>query len=845
VAAEPPAAPRRVPPEAYARFCKGVALKLQEKHAEAIEALQQALQLDPRSPSILFEIGHCYYSLTKNAEALDYLTRSLALDPDNGLAHEILAFTHFAMGNREKWLAALEAAAHAARPPRNHHSLVKRIAWVYRRQGDHPNAIKWYRYLAQCGYADAADYLALGALQLKETLYADALESFRNVVRHAQTGKPTSPEIALAYAQLSEKDRDAAIRHLEAAAQNPDAATAEVLAMAYQAAGRRDDMLRALERAAAATSERADQQKLFLAEYFEQELEEIPQAIAWRTRYIESRESPSASDFVRLAILHVKHQQMPLAAEVYRKALAIAPERRELLPRIAACHAALYHWDRAAAALEEFLKDKALTPSDAYPVYQLSQVLKQAGKPDAAAARAQQAFDLLTRGLGTQDPKLSDVQIHILLAELSYSENKPEEALGHLVRAQELDPDDPKKLLLVAEGHQRVQQWPEAAATYRKYLEKDSASPAAAQALLQLAQCLEIGEDRDGAAATRAKADQLLLGLLRKAEKDEAKAELRESLGKLEYRRSQPQAAIDHFVEALRCDPKNSRFHLYLAECYQLLGDWTRTAAHYHSYVESLGPSPDPEDAIDLFRLGLAQVRAGDTEPGQRNQQRAITLLTDTLATLEREQRGTPAFKAELCRDLATPYSSLKQYPKAIEAMTRAVQLAPADKRSDYRLLLASLYDDMKRYAESEKILLDVYREDPDNPMVLNHLGYFYAERGRNLDQAVQLVKRALHYEPLSGAYIDSLGWAYFKQGKHQEALQLLLRAAGYWENAEILDHVGDAYHQLGQADKALEAWRKALRLDPDIEGVREKLQQAPPPDAPPAPAPNPPPGAP
>lgn len=217
-------------------------------------------------------------------------------------------------------------------------------------------------------------------------------------------------------------------------------------------------------------------------------------------------------------------------------------------------------------------------------------------------------------------------------------------------------------------------------------------------------------------------------------------------------------------------------------------------------------------------------------EQSKQNQQRAIQLLTRTLRTLEEEGRGTPAYKAELLRDLASLQASEDEHQKAIETMARAVELAPSGKRTEYTLLLASLHDDLGDYERSEKILLRAYERNPEDPMVLNHLGYFYAERGKKLDQAVRLVQRALRYEPLNGAYVDSLGWAYYQQGKYEQALELLLRAVTFEEDAVIRDHVGDAYFKLDKVEEARQAWQKALQLDPHIEGVREKLEKTQPP---------------
>jgi len=821
---------RSVRPEAYVLFCEGVALEHQKKYEEAIKRFEKALALDKRSSSILFEIGYCYQNLAKNKKAVEYLKRSIKLNPENGPAHEVLAFTYNALGQRDKALEALEAAARAAIRPRNHESLVRRIAWIYEQQGDRKKAIEWYGYLVECGYRRRVAYLSLGTLQLKEHRYDDALASFREAVRRSSANQALTPGIARAYAQLSEKERNEAIRrHERVAAKATDAATHEVLALAYQAAGRRNDLLRALERAAGFASRRSRTQKLFLAEYYE-ELGKLGNAIEWRRQVLKTQKEPSAENHVRLAGLYVKNEQMELGAATYRRALAIAPERRELLRRIANCHSQLYQWDKAAAALEEFLQGKKLGAEHAEVLFQLGELRHEAGKKKLAAERKKQAFDLVIKAIRTRDKKY-DSHLHVALADLCYADKKPARALGYLVIAQQLDPDNPRMLLGLAEGYKRVQNWAEAAATFRRFLEKDAKSIAAAGALLELAHCQEVEGDIAAARASREKAKNLFLTAAKATDNDKVKAVMHAQLGEVAFRRNQPKEAINHFVEALALNPRQSLLHLFLGECYQVLGDWQRAGAHFKSYLESV--EPDEDDARTIYRLGLAQRRAGQREIGRKNKARGIALLTDALDTLEKEKRGTPARKADLLRDLAALYSGEKQHEKALKTMHRAVKLAPSAKRTRYQLLLSSIYDDLKRYDDSGRILLEVYKREPENAMVLNHFGYFYAERGRNLDKAVELVKKALHYEPLNGAYIDSLGWAYFKQGKHKEALELLLRALKYEEDPVIRDHVGDAYHKLGEVKEAREAWRKALELDPDMQGVSEKLDKTKPKEPP------------
>ena len=835
---------RRVPPKAYILYAAGIQLQQQDKHAEAIARLEEALKLDPKSASILHGIGYSYYRLSKNDEAVDYLKRSLALDPENGPAHETLAFVHAAATRRDEALKELEAAARSKRRPSSHESLVRRIAWIYEQQRDFAKAAEWYQYLLDCGYRRADVYQSLAGLQLQLKRFADALESFRQVVVRAPSDKAAVAEIAQAFAGLNDADRDEAIRQMEAAVEkHGDVARREVLAMAYKAAGRRDDMLAQLERIAADTSRRAETQRRYLAEYYEQ-LGDLPKAIEWRRRLIDERAAPSATDHVRLASLYLKHEQMPLAAATFRKAAELEPRRRDLLRRVADCHAVLYHWGEAAAALKEYLDgEEPLEPKHATALYELGELYHRAGNDGRAAPLKARAFKLLTDAIGKPGGTLSDSQLHLLVAELYYADDKPQKALDYLLIARRLDPKDPKKTLLAAAGHKRVQQWKEAADAYRQFLAEDQASLGAAGALFELARCQDALGDRAGAIVSHEKAKQILVKAGRGAERDEAKAAVEAQLGEIDLRDHKPKDAIQHLQEAVRLNPQDALPLLMLAQSYQALADWTRAAAYFKTYFDALKGDLDASHARTLFQLGVAQARSGQGEAGRTSKDRAIQLLLDELATLEKEQRGTPATQADLLRDLAGLYSADKQHPKAIDAITRAIALAPDAVRTDYRLTLAAIHDDTKSYEESEKVLVAAREADPDDAGVLNHLAYHYAVRGIKLDEAARLVTRALHLDPLNGAYIDTLGWVYYRQGKFEQALAELVRATRYERDGVILDHAGDAHLKLGNILEAREAWTQAIALDPDIEGVADKLRnhKAPPkPKDPPKPKPAP-----
>ena len=111
-------------------------------------------------------------------------------------------------------------------------------------------------------------------------------------------------------------------------------------------------------------------------------------------------------------------------------------------------------------------------------------------------------------------------------------------------------------------------------------------------------------------------------------------------------------------------------------------------------------------------------------------------------------------------------------------------------------------------------------------PDAYNALGYLYAEQGIKLDEAETLVRRALKSAPKSGAYLDSLGLIYFKQGKLDAAIENLEQALRYLpDTPEILLHLVDAYLEKGLKQKALQTLEQAIQLEPDNAEFLQKLE--------------------
>ena len=130
----------------------------------------------------------------------------------------------------------------------------------------------------------------------------------------------------------------------------------------------------------------------------------------------------------------------------------------------------------------------------------------------------------------------------------------------------------------------------------------------------------------------------------------------------------------------------------------------------------------------------------------------------------------------------------------------------------------------------AEETFLALLKKDPEHAATLNYLGYMWAEAGKNLDQAHEMLVRAVGHEPTNGAYVDSLGWVYFRLGNLDLAEKYLTDATRLMPgDATVHEHLGDVLAKRGDMDRALRSYKTALSLDPDAkegEKIRSKIAE-------------------
>ncbi len=126
----------------------------------------------------------------------------------------------------------------------------------------------------------------------------------------------------------------------------------------------------------------------------------------------------------------------------------------------------------------------------------------------------------------------------------------------------------------------------------------------------------------------------------------------------------------------------------------------------------------------------------------------------------------------------------------------------------------------------AEAAVRDVLARQPEHPAALNALGYLWADHDRNLEEAVRMIQKALETDPENGAYLDSLGWAYYRLGRLQDARELLERAlVRSGGDAVIHEHLGDVYKALRLNGLARDQYRMTLAPDKSNPRVRAKLE--------------------
>ncbi len=512
------------------------------------------------------------------------------------------------------------------------------------------------------------------------------------------------------------------------------------------------------------------------------------------------------------------------AEAYYREALRLDPRNAELIER--SFSAALANGDiPEASALAERLLNR--DPTNRLARLALSVNLMERG--DWASARAQ---------IQTKDPQARDVTSALLTAWTYAGQNDLRHALETLDRIH--DPAvaafrDFHAGLIAAELGNPV----EAQKRLKSAYESDKSALRFADGY---AQFLAAHGDRDGAikvyedfaalapnhpiaehALSELKAGRTPAPLV--SNPKEGAAEVLYGLGAASIRQDDELPALVYLRLSLSLRPGDDLTSVTLANLFEQMKKDDLAIAAYEAVPQG---SPLREDA---------QIQAA--------------LVLDSLGKTDEAIKRLNAIVAERPHDvdalsaLAGVQRSAKQYKEAAATYDQAISAVGIPSRDNWTLFYfrGICYERAKEWPKAEddfKKALELY---PDQPLVLNYLGYSWVDQGVKLDEAFKMLRRAVELRPNDGYIVDSLGWAHYKLGQYNEAAQTLERAVDLKPADPVLnDHLGDAYWHVNRKVEAQFQWNHARDSNPepeDLPGILKKIQDGLPDSGPASPPPD------
>jgi tetratricopeptide (TPR) repeat protein len=245
-------------------------------------------------------------------------------------------------------------------------------------------------------------------------------------------------------------------------------------------------------------------------------------------------------------------------------------------------------------------------------------------------------------------------------------------------------------------------------------------------------------------------------------------------------------------------------------------------------FEEILTVSDQAEKAIPPFRATFAEYKSRALESLGRPDE-AVAVL-DSLIKEAKSPEETISTRLAIARI----QMQRESFEEALQICRELEKDYPGSPQSPYiRYILATILSQKGEIEEFEKTILSLIQDseglNADFLATLrNDLGYTWAEHDKNLDQAEAMVRQALDAKPGEPAYLDSLGWVYFKQEKYDQAVEKLRQAteSPKGQDAVIYDHLGDAYLKVGKRDEARQVWQKALELLADTKTHKARQQQ-------------------
>lgn len=401
--------------------------------------------------------------------------------------------------------------------------------------------------------------------------------------------------------------------------------------------------------------------------------------------------------------------------------------------------------------------------------------------------------------------------------------------------------DDPELRNKLADALYEDNQLEEAASVYEKVLAEDASNAAVLQRLAQIyRRQMKYADARDllGRALRRNPTNVLLRFDLALVDRDEGKFD--ESVQGFESLLKDTEKASYNQEEKRR----RALFYTQIGIIRSLQTRFDDAIASFNNVRTLSDPSDRSrvdlmiadiyKDARNIDKAEATLRTAMESSPASRELQIAYA---DILASRGRTEESLQILQKlaggqtpdlDLVSAIIGVYEQARRFTDAQGTLDAAAKNFPGEKHIHF--LQGALYERQDKIAEAEQAFRKALEFDKNNPSVLNYLGYMLADNGMKLEEALAMVKKAVDTDPINGAFLDSLGWVYFKMNRMDLAEQFLKRAVAFAAtNATMYDHLGDLYYKIGRFQEAQASWTKGLQYADEPEEatrMRQKLEQ-------------------
>jgi tetratricopeptide (TPR) repeat protein len=499
--------------------------------------------------------------------------------------------------------------------------------------------------------------------------------------------------------------------------------------------------------------------------------------------------------FVMLGRLYQIKGDRDKATQIYKQLLGVEPGSEEGVTALAKLHMDAGNYKEAVGLLEQFVTQR---PDSDSALQTLGEAYSELQEYSKAADAYKRASDL--------DP--DDIEIKKAEAEAYYRADRVDDAVKLYQDLTKAAPDDGLSLLRLGQLYRRQAKYDLA----RQYLQKAAQSfPDNVEVQFNLVM-LDHDEGRLEDALKRAN------DILKKTEKSngrytEAEKQNRRiflvNQGMLNRDLGNFDAAVKTFQDVKTLtNEKDGRIDAVIIETYRMAKNLDKALQFSdQSLVENPG-----NRQLQIFHADLV------AEKGR---------VDEGIRSLQQLEKGN-ADDLDILSAMVSVYQRAKKFDQAQNVLNTAVQRFAADEQVYF--MQGSLYEKQKKYPEAEQAFRKALDLQKDDPAVLNYLGYMLADRGVRLDEAESLVAKAVKADPTNGAYLDSLGWVYYKQNRLDLAEEYLKKAVIFVNSdSSIHDHMGDLYYKTKRYDDARNEWNKAIQLSSEqeeIDKVKKKLDE-------------------